>query len=582
MIPVLEYMKSNGDLDLLLAESETWRLTAAVLDATGLTIGLGALLSLSFGAIVLRQVFMYARLIYSNRIQAELVCSTSNKLFESYLFSSLAEQDKLMSGDAINDMTIELQRAIGALRSAIEFLALMTIITAYVLIVFAMSFVLSLASGAILVVVGVGLLYLTRRVEILGRAITTVNQNISSFLVERLNAVRLVRLSGIERAEIDRFGKFTRHQRDTVIDLQRLKALFSVSIEPLALSFAFVLLYVTTEGQLLSFEQIILFFFILLRLVPVAREAMVQRQSYISLLGSIDAVSNRLMSLIAAREPVGGEEKLKTLKTGIAFRNVSFRYPTRPDAPVLDSVSLEIRPGQMTAIVGPSGAGKSTLVDLLPCLRSPDSGVIVFDGIEQSAYSTASLRKAMAYVPQRAQILNMTVAEHIALGRMSADHRDIVAAAKLAGADSFIAGLPEGYATRLGEGGGRLSGGQRQRLDLARAIIREAPILILDEPTASLDAESETAFKEALARIRRLTKKTIIIIGHRFSTISDADHIIVLEGGQVSDSGTHNQLMLHRGWYAKAYAAQRLLPNDAEATDATNTGQGQPAHVPGS
>ena len=210
MIPVLEYMKSGGNVDLLVHDSEAWRIAASVLGSIGLSVGLGSLLALAFGAVVLRQVFLYARLVYSNRIQAQLIYETRNRIFDAYMFANFAEHERSMTGEVINDMTVELERAVGALRGAVDFLALLALIAAYVLVVFTMSVMLSFAAGAIISVVGLVLIYLTRRVRSVGKTITLVNQSISSLLVERLNAVRLVRLSGIEQAEIRRLEDFTR------------------------------------------------------------------------------------------------------------------------------------------------------------------------------------------------------------------------------------------------------------------------------------------------------------------------------------------------------------------------------------
>jgi len=236
---------------------------------------------------------------------------------------------------------------------------------------------------------------------------------------------------------------------------------------------------------------------------------------------------------------------------------VRFRYHgTAEAAAALDEVTLRFAAQQTTALVGPSGGGKSTLIDLLPRLRVPDSGEILFDGVPAEMFDLASLRRAIAYAPQAPQIFDGTMAAHIGYGRADADMDDIRAAAKLAGADEFIEALPDGYDTQVGESGLRLSGGQRQRLDLARALVKRAPILILDEPTSNLDAASEELFRRSLRRIRDETDITIIIIGHRLSTVRHADCIVVLRDGRVLDSGSHEDLLARPGWYEEAYAKQ--------------------------
>ena len=210
----------------------------------------------------------------------------------------------------------------------------------------------------------------------------------------------------------------------------------------------------------------------------------------------------------------------------------------------------------MVALVGSSGSGKSTLIDLLPRLRQPDFGEIKIGEHSINEYKLSNLRQSISYVPQEPQIFDGTVKNHILYGKSDASNEEILEAAKLAGADAFIEQLPEKYDTPLGEDAIRLSGGQRQRLDLARALVRKAPLLILDEPTSNLDAESEGAFCQVIARIRKQTDTTIIMITHRLASIIDADKIIVLNNGEVESEGVHNELLDYSEWYNKAWKMQ--------------------------
>jgi subfamily B ATP-binding cassette protein MsbA len=259
---------------------------------------------------------------------------------------------------------------------------------------------------------------------------------------------------------------------------------------------------------------------------------------------------------LQAREPDAGEKRLTQVKDGICYSHVVFSYGG--SVPALRDVTVMLPAERISAIVGPSGAGKSTFVDLLPRLRIPSSGEILIDSVPIKEFSLASLRTAIAFVPQQPQIFNITAAEHIRYGKENATDDEVREAAQLAGALSFIEALPKGFHTSLGDGGLLLSGGQRQRLDLARALVRRAPILILDEPTSALDADAEASFRDALKTLRTETRLTIIVIAHRMSTIVDADQIVVLRQGQVEAVGTHSELLAARGWYAKAFEQQHV------------------------
>jgi ABC-type multidrug transport system fused ATPase/permease subunit len=236
----------------------------------------------------------------------------------------------------------------------------------------------------------------------------------------------------------------------------------------------------------------------------------------------------------------------------IVFQNVGFSYSS--ESAVLKDVSFQIKGGEMVGIVGPTGSGKSTVVSLIPRFYDPTSGAITIDGTDVRDFTLAGLRNQIAYVLQETVLFRGTVADNIAYGRGGATREEIVEAAKLANADEFIAKMPHEYDTLVGDRGDTLSGGQRQRIGIARAIIRNNPILILDEPTAALDTESEQLVIEALERLMK--GRTVITIAHRLSTIRDANMILVLKEGVVTEQGTHDQLLARGGTYAELYRVQ--------------------------
>ncbi len=236
----------------------------------------------------------------------------------------------------------------------------------------------------------------------------------------------------------------------------------------------------------------------------------------------------------------------------VHFEGVDFEY--EPDLPVLNNVSFEIKPGQTLALVGPTGAGKSTIVSLIPRFYDPKRGRVLIDGIDISEMRLASVRRNVSMVLQDTFLFAGTVKENLRFGNERASDEEIVAAAKAANAHSFIEALPRGYDTRVGERGVRLSGGQKQRLSIARAILNDAPILILDEATSSVDTQTEEEIQKALHEL--MQERTAIVIAHRLSTVRHADLIAVLEGGSIVELGTHEHLMRCKGLYRNLYDRQ--------------------------
>jgi subfamily B ATP-binding cassette protein MsbA len=274
-----------------------------------------------------------------------------------------------------------------------------------------------------------------------------------------------------------------------------------------------------------------------------------------------DTISKTAIGYERIREVVDTDREVRNLpgarrapnfKGKIEFNHVSFGYPDRPLT--LDDVTLKLEPGQIGAIVGPTGAGKTTIISLLARFYEPTKGEIRIDGGDVRRYKLKSLRRQISFVLQDSLLFRAPIWQNIAYGRPEASRREIIEAAKLANADEFIVSLPEGYDTMVGERGLTLSGGQRQRIAIARAIVRNSPILILDEPTSGLDAASEELVLEGLQRL--MAGKTSIVIAHHLATVQRADVIFVLENGHIVQQGTHEELLQSGGLYAELYQTQ--------------------------
>lgn len=554
-LPVFQYMEAGGDMAHLISNNRLWAYLAQVYGAIGVPLGFASLLALMFFAFLMRQVVFYIRQSYMISRRERIGRDVRNDGFRRYLYADANYQDTETVGAMVNSLTTELKFAIDAMFGPPQ-------IACYVVVVCALFALLMIVSGPVVVLAlvimalsGILLAGLFRKTVQSGAQLMKDNRSLSTFLVQRLDSPRLIRLAGTEQAEMALERKLSESQCESMIRTRVLLARGDVLYEPIAIGIMLIMVYVGYTALGVPLGEFGVLLVVAIRLLPTVKEALRLYQSTVGMVPHLAALEQRLKAMDEAREPRGGERALERLEQGVRFENVVFRYHSGA-VPALNGVTAEIPAHRLVALVGPSGAGKSTLVDMLLRLREADSGRVIFDDVPIEAFDRASLRRSVSYAPQRAQIFDVTVREHIGYGKPGATDAEIVAAAKLAGAHDFITALPEGYGTYVGEDGIRLSGGQRHRLDLARALVRDAPVLVLDEPTSNLDAEAEENFRTAMFHIRAATDKTIIVIAHRLSTIVRADRIIVLRDGRVEDWGTHEQLVQRGGWYAQAYAKQ--------------------------
>jgi ATP-binding cassette subfamily B protein len=265
--------------------------------------------------------------------------------------------------------------------------------------------------------------------------------------------------------------------------------------------------------------------------------------------GAMERIGELLAERAGVTAPAQPLALPSPMRGTLQFDNVTFHYPTRPNAAALEDFTLDVQPGETVALVGPSGAGKSTVFGLLLRFYDPQSGTVKIDGIDLRALALPDLRGAIALVPQETIIFSGSAADNIRFGRQQAADTEVVEAAKAAEAHEFISALDNGYAAEMGERGVRLSGGQRQRVAIARAILRDAPLLLLDEATSALDAQSEAAIQQALERLEK--GRTTLVIAHRLATVQRADRIVVMDGGRIVAQGTHESLLAEGGLYAE-------------------------------
>lgn len=556
LLPVLEILSAGGTVNFATLQGRHWDVIRAVSGYTGIPVTLGSLLSLSFLFICIRQLCGYWSVTTFGVARRRLTNEIRQRVFVGFLRTETALQDKAKVGEMSGNMTVELDRALAALFGIVRAVGLGLQMLVYVGGLFLLSMPMTLVCLCLLAFAAYFMRGLMVSIKQIGAEITRTNLDLTTFMIERLRHVRLIRLSGTERGEAKAFATLSSKHAEETVNQQLTTAKLTLIPEPIAVGFAYIVLYVGGTVLALGLDRLGLFVIVLTRLMPIVRGVLTNYSTIMGKWASADRIYRQLTKILEAREPKGGSRLFDSLDVGIEYDHVSFSYPTN-DIPALRSLTVTMPAHRMTALVGPSGAGKSTFIDLLPRLRDPSSGVIRLDGVPIDEFSVASVRESIAFVPQQPQIFNITAGEHIRYGKEDATDQEVREAARLAGALSFIEQLPQGFDTLLGDGGKRLSGGQRQRLDIARALVRRAPILIMDEPTSALDAEAEVAFRDALRVLRMETTLTLLVIAHRLSTIADADRIIVLDDGRLAACGSHEELIAAGGWYAEAYNVQR-------------------------
>ncbi len=382
--------------------------------------------------------------------------------------------------------------------------------------------------------------------------------NIVSVVGQGLESIRVTKAFGREDLADEELGVVSRASVEAALKARRIKALLSPIVTVAVAICAAIVLWrgsalilrgAMTAGALTVFLAYLTKFF-----KPV--------QDLATMTNSIaqTAVGVERMQAILDADTIIPEKpdakEIENVRGDIKFEHVAFGYD--PATPVLRDVSFHITPGQMVGVVGATGGGKSTIVSLIPRFYDPLVGKILVDDVDVRDCKVQSLRNQIGYVLQETILFQGTVRDNIAYGRSGATEAEVIAAAKLADADEFIVKMPNGYDSIVGERGETLSGGQRQRIGIARAIIRNNPILILDEPTAALDTESEQAVVQALQRLMK--GRTVITIAHRLSTIRDSDQILVLQGGVVTEQGSHDELMKLGGLYSELYRVQFAAP----------------------
>jgi ATP-binding cassette subfamily B protein len=507
---------------------------------------------------VVKGLASYGQEIILTRIGNAIIAALQRRIFDHLLNQTLDFYQRYAFGDLATRMSYNAQAARAVIdlvmtslgRDFMSVLALTAVMVAQDPYMSCFMFVVMPAA-----VIGVSAL--VKRAKAIMRSELQSLAKIVSTMQETAAGIRIVKAFNLEDRMRQMMARAIRDVEKRSNKIAITSALTSPLMESLGgFAVAGVVLYGgwnviergTNAGSFFSFITALLMAY-----EPAKRLARLNVQFHANMVG-VSMLYDLLDQPVATAEAPDAKE-LALGKGHVQLDDVTFSYGP---SVALSGVTIDVRPGSVTALVGPSGAGKTTIFALLERFYDPQSGAIRIDGQDLRSLTFASLRRNVALVTQETFLFDGSIRENIALGRPDATEEEIVEAARNANAHEFIGELPGGYDAYVGEGGGRLSGGQRQRIAIARAMLRDAPILLLDEPTSALDAQSEAKVQEALDRL--MSHRTTIVIAHRLSTVRNADRIYVMEKGKVLQSGSHAELMAEGGLYAHLYALQFREP----------------------
>ncbi|MFQ5905145.1 MAG: diguanylate cyclase [bacterium] len=530
-------------------------------------VTLGRLAALIVAVYFLKGFFTYLQRIFSLAVEQGTIRDLREAIYRHLHMLSLSFYHSQRIGVLASRITNDVSFIQGAIEKGFVALIRESLLAlVYVAVVVWASWKLALVALMVVPLSALMIILLGRRLRASSHRVQEATGDMTSTLTETVSGMRVVKAFSMENFEIRKFVSQIWEYYRAFVKFERISMLAGPLTEFLGVIAACIILIygghqILVMGELTADRFIVFLAASLSLMQPIKRISQANTQIQNGLAASTRIF--RIMDTVPDVREAEDAVEIDSFRGSLVFDNVSFEYEN--GRRVLNNINLEIRVGEVVALVGPSGAGKSTMADLVPRFYDPTEGSVKIDGIDLKKIKVSSLRGLMGIVTQETILFNDTVRNNIAYGRTDASREDVERAAKAANIHDFIKSLPEGYDTRIGERGVRLSGGERQRVAIARAILKNPPILILDEATSSLDSQSETLVQEALERLMR--GRTSIVIAHRLSTVRRADTIVVVEDGRIVEAGTHGSLLLRRGTYKRLYEMQFLKEREVPALE---------------
>ena len=480
---------------------------------------------------------------------------------------SMAYHDNKRTGDIISTVTNDIDSIQSAVSSGVlDALYYSLTLIGMIAIMFYLNWRFTLVALSVIPALFLVVYTFTKRIKKASRALRKKEAEMVSTLQEVLSSIRIVKAFGREEYEQKRFEEESIESVDLALQARNIKAKLAPGVEIIVACGTALVLWFGARQVLsgaLTPGVLVVFFLYLGKMYKPMRELSKMSDTYSKAMIGWERIKDFLSIDLQVRD-LPGAQTAPNFQGAIELEHVSFGY--LPGRLVLKDLSLQVKPGQVAALVGATGSGKSTLISLIPRFYDPQSGAVKIDGVDVRKYKRKTVRQQISLVLQDTLLFRASIAQNIAYGKPEATHSEIVEAARLANADEFIDRLPEGYDTMIGERGVTLSGGQRQRIAIARAIIRNSPILILDEPSTGLDAASEKLVLEGLERL--MENRTTIMVAHRLATIQKADVIFVLRDGAIIERGRHEELLAANGLYAQFYHLQSKKEDEQKEVEA--------------
>jgi subfamily B ATP-binding cassette protein MsbA len=508
------------------------------------------------GLIGLKNFTSYCSAIVSGMLQRNITADLRRQGLSIILEVDLNYYNQARLGDITNRLGNETGRVSSTVSSYLKLAILIISLGAMITILLALSWQLTIAATALFSLVVLVNQFFVSRARSYGRALSKAAKDYSIATLEILSGMRLVRASGTERREFERVNALIKRRELMEFRSQMNSAATGpvTEVSSIVCLMAIVAISRTLFADRLDVLSTVLLTYltVLFRTLPLVAQLNGIRSSLANTSASVEIIRD-FLSRTNKPFMATGDRPFGTLEESIRLEDLCFSYDGGANL-TLKHLNLTIPKGQTVALVGGSGAGKSTLVDLLPRFSDPIAGRILVDGVDLREFDIQSLRRSMGIVSQETFLFNDTVRNNIAYGQPEATDGQVIEAAKRANAYEFIAQLPKGFDTPIGDRGVMLSGGQRQRLAIARALLQNPPILILDEATSALDTVSERLVQQALDELSR--DRTVVVIAHRLSTVKNADKIVVLEKGELMEEGTHDELLALGSYYARLYNMQ--------------------------